>query len=160
MDGSYSCHIELRQTNIDLIFVSDSSSDKEGSSVHVSNVIIHSPSSTNIIVLNNNVDVIQTAMSFIRHVSIRSNVDNNNNWQILLHVHTCCYENNGGTSVVYTTDLGLDVVIRYQMMIDCDEKTTDDDNEKEIQDRYPHYHVEDENDMVEVVLAVMTNPSD
>ena len=77
-----------------------------------------------------------------------------------MHVHTCCYENNGGTSVVYTTDLGLDVVIRYQMMIDCDETTIDDDNEKEIQDRYPHYHVEDENDMVEVVLAVMTNPSD
>ena len=128
--------------------------------MHVSNVIIRSPSSTNIIDLNNNVDIIQIAMSSIRHGFIRLNVDNNNNRQISLHVHTCCYENNGGTSVVYTTDLGLNVVIRYQMMIDCDEKTTDDDNEKEIQDKYPHYHVDDKNDMVEFDLVVITNSSD
>ena len=139
MDGSYSCHIELRRTNIDLIFVSDSSSDKESSSVHVSNVIIRSPSSTNIIIINTNVDVIQTAIPSIRHGSIGSNVDNNNNRQIPSHTRTCYYDNNGNTSVVYTTGLGLDGVIRYRMMIDCEETTIDDDNEKDIQDKYSHY---------------------
>jgi len=142
-NGSYPCHIELHQANTDILFVSNYGSDKEGGSVHVSNVIIRSPSSTNVIDHNNNVDLIQTATSYIRHGSIGSNVDNNNNRQISSHAHTCCYDNNGGTSVVYTTDLGLDVVIRYRMIINCDETTMDDDDEKERQDKYPHYHLKE-----------------
>ena len=102
-------------------------------------------------------DVIQTAIPSIRHGSIGSNVDNNNNRQIPSHTRTCYYDNNGNTSVVYTTGLGLDGVIRYRMMIDCEETTIDDDNEKDIQDKYSHYHVDNENDMVELDLVVMTN---
>ena len=138
-NGSYPCHIELHRADTDILFVSNYGSDKEGGSVHVSNVIIRSPSSTNVIDHNNNVDLIQTATSYIRHGSVGSNVDNNNNRQIPSHTRTCYYDNNGNTSVVYTTGLGLDGVIRYRMMIDCEETTIDDDNEKDIQDKYSHY---------------------